>query len=55
MVLMNGRLVFEAHKLLYHSTLGVRVIKEEKILENQEKECGVKGKTGVRRLPAGET
>ena len=26
----RGGLVFEAHRLLYHSTLGLRVIKKEK-------------------------
>ena len=26
----RGRLVFKAHKLLYHSTLGLRVIKKKK-------------------------
>jgi len=26
----RGRLVFKAHRLLYHSTLGLRVIKKKK-------------------------
>jgi len=27
----RGGLVFEAHRLLYHSTLGLRVIKKKKV------------------------
>jgi len=39
----RGGLVFKAHRLLYHSTLGLRVIKKKKNLES-----GV----GVHHLPA---
>ena len=33
----RGGLVFEAHRLLYHSTLGLKVIKKKKILPNIDK------------------
>jgi len=32
----RGGLVFEAHRLVYHSTLGLRVIKKKKRLANSE-------------------
>jgi len=34
----RGGLVFKAHRLLYHSTLGLRVIKKKKRVENREEE-----------------
>jgi len=37
----RGGLVFEAHRLLYHSTLGLRVIKQKKVGADRELEAVV--------------
>jgi len=38
----RGGLVFKAHRLLYHSTLGWRVIKKEKIGQKKKEKIGNK-------------
>jgi len=42
---MGARPVFTAHRLVYHSTLGLRVIKKKK--------TGARSATGSYRLPGG--
>jgi len=42
----RGGLAFKAHRLLYHSTLGLRVIKKKKkILREKPAGCRIRGQT----------
>ena len=53
----RGGLVFQAHRLLYHSTLGLRVIKREEInsrreSHNEREEIVIELMTSDRKLKA---